>query len=136
MSRTTISKTIVAATLAIVLACPGCSKKYFRRPVEKDSPRAQEVRAMLGALRSAGPAGLEEVIRQQAAGGMTELQAQSLRGALVSLAEAEAVELEDMDRFGEDVYRAAFRVTAGGSSQSVCMLLVWADGRLHWAGRN
>lgn len=136
MSLTTISKVILAAMLPVVLACPGCTKKYARRPVEKDSPRAQEVLAMVAALHSAGPAELEGVIRQQAAGGLTELQAQSLCAALVLLSNAKAVELEDLDRFGEDVYRAALRVTTGGSSRMVCMLLVVSDGRLLWAGKN
>jgi hypothetical protein len=91
---------------------------------------------MLVALRSAGPAGLEEVIKQQAAGGLTDRQATALRATLEQLAKAQAVELEEMDRFGDDVYRAALGVTSGKSSRTVYMLLVVSDGWLRWAGKN
>jgi hypothetical protein len=136
MSRITISSAIVAAVLSAVLAWPGCSKQYAHKPLGKDGPEGQEVRGMVTALRSAAPAGLEAAIRQQTAGGLTELQAQTLEATLIQLARAEAVELEALDRFGDNVTRAALRVTSGGSSRTVCLLLVRADGRLRWAGRN
>ncbi|MGA2264945.1 MAG: hypothetical protein ABSH10_00750 [Phycisphaerae bacterium] len=136
MSRIMINSAIVAAVLFAALAWPGCSKEYARRPLGKDGPEGQEVRGMVAALRSADATGLEAVLRRQMAGGLTELQAQSLEATLIQLAKAEAVELEALDRFGEDVTRAALRVTSGGASRTVCLLLVRADGRLRWAGRN
>lgn len=137
MSRTTISSTVLVAALAAALAVSGCGKRYPRQDVGKDSPTAQEVRAMVGQLQSAGANRLEEAIARQAAGGLTAIQTQSLRASLAQIAQAKTVELEDLSQFGRDVYRASLRLrSAGGTSGTVCMLLVRSDGALRWAGQN
>ncbi|MCJ7544422.1 MAG: hypothetical protein MUP47_07650 [Phycisphaerae bacterium] len=137
MSRTTINKVILATVVLGSLTSAGCSKKYAHKALDANGPVGQEVRAMAAALRSAGPGELEGVLQRQAATGLTSLQAKSLRTVLLQLAKAKEVDVEDVSQFGQNVYRASLRLrSAGGSSVSVCMLLVRPDGRLRWAGRN
>lgn len=137
MSRITINSVILSAAVAALVMAPGCGKKYPRQDVGTDSPTAQEVRSMVGRLQSAGADGLEEAIARQAAGGLTAVQSKSLRASLAMIAKAETVELEDLSQFGRDVYRASLRLqSAGGTSATVCMLLVRSGGTLHWAGQN
>jgi len=128
---------IVAAAVVAALTSAGCSKKYEHKALDANGPVGQEVRAMAAALRSAGPGELEGVLQEQAATGLTSLQARSLRAVLLQLAKAQEVDVEDVSQFGQNVYRASLRLrSAGGTSASVCMLLVRADGQLRWAGRN
>lgn len=137
MSRITTSRAALVLLAVAALAVAGCAKKYAQQSLGKDGPVAQEIGAMVAALRSAGPEGLDQAIQEQAAGGLTAIQERSLRASLSRIATADAAELEDLSRFGRNVYRASLRLrSGGGTSATVCMLLVHADGRLRWAGQN
>ena len=84
---------------------------------------------MAAAVRSAGPERLDQLLQQQGAGGLTSLQSKSLRAALLQIARSEEVELEDLSQFGDSVYRTSLRIrTPGGTSATLCMLLVRAMG--------
>ena len=132
MRRITI--TSVAATM--LLLAQGCSQNYDRKRPGPDSPRGQEVARMLTALREAGGDGLDETIRRHGAAGLDDARAGALRAALLELVEARSVELETLDRFGENVYRARFRVASGRDERKTHLLLVVSDGKLRWAGPN
>jgi len=132
MRRITI--TSVAATM--LLLAQGCSQKYDRKRPGPDSPRGQEVARMLSALREAGGDGLDETIRRDGAAALDDMRAGALRAALLELVEARSVELETLDRFGENVYRAGFRVASGRDERKTHLLLVVSDGELRWAGPN
>ncbi len=137
MSRTMINKIGLAALLAAALAWPGCSKKYTSKPLAKNGPVGQQIWAMAAMLRSAGPEQLDQVLERQAASGLTAQQERSLRAALLQIAHAEEVEVQDVMRFGKNVYRTSLRLRrAGGTSTTMCMLLVRSDGALRWAGQN
>jgi len=127
---------VLAAVVCAAVAWPGCSKKYPQTELAKDGPIAQQVLAMAAALQKTGPEGLDNVFEEQAAGGLTPQQERGLRAALLQIAKADEVELEDLSRFGKNVYRASLRLRAGGTSSEVCMLLVQSDGHLRWAGQN
>ena len=136
MRPTTITSAAATSLLAGLLLAPGCSKKYDHRQLGPDSPRGREVRRMLAALREAGRDGLDQTMRRDGAGGLDRQRAEALRAALAELIDARSVELATVDRFGENVFRAGFRVAAGGRERTVYFLLVAGDGRLRWAGRN
>ena len=129
--------TSVALALAGALLPVGCSDKYAHERLDMDSPEAEKVRKMLTGLRDAGESGLDEIVRTQGAGGLSDAQAKMLRGTLLEIVKADSVELDQMDRFGKDVWRAIFKLTRGASTSTVPVLIVIPnDGRPRWAGRN
>ncbi len=137
MSRTMINSvllTAVAAALAGGLS--GCSKQYAHKRLGTDSPEAEQVRKMIAALRSAETGDLPGVMAGQSAGGLTEMQAKSLRASLERIAKAEKVELVRVDQFGQDVHRAVLDIHAAGRGGQLCMLLVPDGSELRWAGPN
>ena len=136
MSRTTTSRITSAALLAgCLLAAGGCSQKYENRQLGLDSPEAKKVRALLAALRSGGEGGLDQAVRRDGAGNLTEPQARMLRETLRKLATAEKVELTRMDRYGKDVWRAIFTLVGPDGEASLPILLVIPEGgKPVWAG--
>jgi len=138
MCRTTINSAAVATAIAIAAAAclSGCAKEYRHKKLGSDSPEARQIGEMIAALRSAKPVGLEVAIARQSAGGLSQLQARSLRDALVRIAAAESAQVVELSRFGEKVYRAVIEVRTAEASEQVCMLLVSTAEGLRWAGPN
>ena len=128
--------TITSAAATMLFLAQGCSQKYDQKHPGPDSPRGQEVARMLSALREAGGDGLDETIRRDGAAGLDDARAGALRAALLQLIEATTVRLKTVDSFGENVYRAGFRVTSDGDDRKTHLLLVVSDGKLRWAGPN
>lgn len=126
----------MAAVGLLAFCLAGCGKDYEQKKLGKDSAQGQQVRAMVQALRDGGEKGLAGVMAQQAAGGLSDSQIQALRASLMELLRAGSVELERIDRFGPEVYRATLVLSTGGASRSAAFLLVEKDGQLRWAGRN
>ena len=114
----------------------GCSQEYAQKRPGPDSPRGREVSRMLAALREAGSDGLDETIRRHGAAGLDDARAGILRATLRQLIEATTVQLQTLDRFGENVYRAGFLVASGQDDRKTHLLLVLSDGELRWAGPN
>ncbi len=117
-------------------AVTGCSRDYEQKKLGKDSPEAQRVRTMVDALRQGGEQGLAAAMRAQAAGGLTGAQELALQASLRELIAADGVEVEKVDSFGPQVYRATLRVSAGGQTRAVALLLVVKGDEFRWAGRN
>jgi hypothetical protein len=137
MSRTTTSKVLLVAAVCAAAAWAGCSKRYPQRELARNGPIGQQVWGMAAALQKAGPEGLDKLYERQAASGLTPQQERSLRAAMLQIAKAQKVEVQDLARFGKNVYRASLRLrSAGGTSSEVCMLLVRSNGALRWAGQN
>ena len=135
MSRITIRNSLAAAILAAAVPA-GCGKEYARKNMPADAKQAAEVRSMIEALRRAGESRLDEVMRQQAAGGLSERQREALAATLRQIVLADKVELKTLDRFGDDVYRASLQLTFRDSSSDLVALLVETGGALRWAGPN
>ena len=91
---------------------------------------------MLETLRRDGAANLDRSMSEQGVAGLDEGFASALRATLKELIDADTARLQDLDRFGENVYRATFLLTSGRQSRQVFILLVEKDGALRWAGRN
>ena len=138
MTPTTHGTSLLAAILMLAaVTADGCSKRYAHKRLDKDSPEAGRVARMLSQLRDAGTDGIDGIIATQAVEGLNDAQALLLRHTLAELAAAEQVELEKADRFGQDVCRATFRLTTGGRSERVSILLVDAGaGDLRWFKKN
>ena len=136
MYRTTIRNSVFFAALMGGLVAAGCSKEYEQNRIDGDSPRAAEVRSMIASLREGGTDGVEDHLRRYAASDLTDARTAALRATLREIVNAEAAELERLDRFGDDVYRASLRLTSGGRARTLLVLLVETDGALRWAGRN
>jgi len=123
--------------LAVGLLAAGCSDEYGHEQVGGDSPEAVRVNQMLRDLREAGEAGLDGILARDGAGGLDANQTTALRATLRTLVEADKVELERLDRFGENVLRASFGLTADGKTTELYVLLVVTeDETFRWAGRN
>jgi hypothetical protein len=133
--RIICNRAIIAVVLASV-AGGGCSKGFEQKKLGKDSPQADQVRAMVQALRQAGEKGLSDLLPRQAAGELTDSQRQSLRASLMELIRADSVELDRIDRFGPEIYRVTFTLVAAGKSRPAALLLVVQGDQLRWAGRN
>ncbi len=136
MYRTTIRNSVFFAALVGGLVATGCSKEYEQDRIDGDSPRAAEVRSMIASLREGGTDGVDEHVRRFGASDLTDAQTAALRATLREIVNAEAAELERLDRFGDDVYRASLRLTSGRQTRALLVLLVETDGALRWAGRN
>jgi hypothetical protein len=129
-----LERTLLAVFLLVGIA--GCSKDYEQKKLGTDSPQAAQVRAMVQSLRQAGEKGLLDVMKQQSAGSLSEPQTESLQASLRELAAAESAELDRIDRFGPEVYRATFTLASAGKTRPVALLLVSKANQLRWAGRN
>ncbi len=142
MSRATSNsrRAGLALLAAAAMLTAGCGEEYAHRRMRKDSPRAAQVAEMLQRLRAGGAEGLEEAVRRDGAAGLEPKRREALLAALRQVVEADEAELERVDEFGRNVYRATIRLTAGGEQKTVAMLLVVPEGesgeRLCWAGRN
>jgi hypothetical protein len=125
-----------AVLLTAAIAMTGCSKDFEQKKLGKDSPEASRVRAMVDALRQGGEKGLAETMKTQAAGGLTGSQELALQASLRELIAADAVEVDKVDSFGPQVYRATLKLSTGGKTRAVALLLVATGDELRWAGRN
>jgi hypothetical protein len=126
---------LVAAQVLPVFA--GCSKEYEHRKLGRDSPQAKQVRKMVQSLHEGGLERLGELMARQAAADLTGGQTRVLRGALERIVDADSVELEKIERFGKNVYRAVFRLDEKNGPATLAVLLVTAKaGTLRWAGPN
>jgi len=120
--------------LAAMAFSTGCRKEYARDRLGADSGPAGEVRGMIDALRGAGQGRLDEMMQRQAADGLNSNQRAALRAALDGLIAADKVELLQVDRFGDEVYRASLLLSSTDKTTTVYLLLVMKDARLLWAG--
>ncbi|MDP7636789.1 MAG: hypothetical protein QF577_04480 [Phycisphaerae bacterium] len=126
---------LVVAQMLPVFA--GCSKEYEHRKLGRDSPQAKQVRKMVQLLHEGGLERLDELMARQAAADLTGGQTRVLRGAMERIVDADTVELEKIERFGKNVYRAVFRLDGKNRSATLAVLLVTAKaGTLRWAGPN
>ncbi|MDP6546422.1 MAG: hypothetical protein QGH60_20775 [Phycisphaerae bacterium] len=74
---------------------------------------------------------------RQALPGLTEDQLKGLRSMLEKIVTADSVELQKIERFGEQVYRIVLALESEGGPESLAMLLGPApDDTLKWIGKN
>ncbi len=136
MSPITIAnKRLLWLAVLLSAAIGGCSQKYRRSDLGPDSEQVKQVCAMVGRLRDAGSAGLDEYIAAEGAENLSDQQRKGLRSALEKIIEADEVELVRMDKFGENVYRVGFDLT-GRNRQRVFFLIIDKGDKLLWAGKN
>jgi hypothetical protein len=121
---------LMAASLA------GCGDDYEHERLGPDSERFRGVSQMLSELRAAGEAGFDGMIDRHGAPNLPPQRRTALAAALRQLIEAEQAELIRMDAFGENVYRATFRLSIDGEERTTAMLLIETDDGLRWAGMN
>jgi len=114
----------------------GCSDKYGHKPLGSDSPEAQQVRAMTEELRADGMDRLKDIANSQALEELTDQQLERLHLGLEKLVVADGAELQKIEKFGPDIYRAVFTVEIGSDSEPLAMLLGTSGGKLRWIGRN
>jgi len=76
------------------------------------------------------------MMQRQAAGGLTANQHAALTAALGGLIAADKVELRQIDRFGDGVYRVSLLLSSEDETTTVYLLLVMKAGQLLWAGPN
>ncbi len=128
----------ISLALAFIVAAAvpaGCSGKYKRKELTKDSRRAKEIQAMVQQLRSCAEGELDRVIAGQMVTQLEEGRARMARAALKKLAQAEEVQILLTDRYGDSVYRVSFRLTVSSQPDSLTMLLVLDENdNLRWAG--
>ena len=136
MSRIMIRSSCVLLALTAVLAWAGCRKEYARKEFDTASPQWAKVRSMIDTLRKADQDHLDEIMQMRAADGLDERQRSSLEASLMQIMQAETVELKQVTRFGQKVYRISLRLSSSGDAGMLFMLIVDKDGKLCWAGRN
>ena len=120
--------------LAGVLA--GCSGEYERKTHPSGSPHWDEVSGMVAAVRSAGEAGLDDIVARQGAKNLTRPQQAGLRAMLKELATAKKSQLKSVDQWGKNVFRATITVQTEAQTRDMTVLLVRGDEKLRWAGAN
>ena len=136
MTRITINKMFVAV-IAAMLLLGGCSKEYSLDRLEADGPEAKRVKSLIADLRQAGTDGLDDTLTAQAIPELTTKQLEALRAALEKMIFADSVELEKIEQFGENVYRAVLAMETEGKPESMAMLLSpGPDDKLRWIGKN
>jgi len=134
MSRNRFS---IAATGLMLMTLVGCSDEYGHERLDADGPEATQVRSLVSDLRDAGRNALDETIARQVPAKMTEQQLKGLKDALGRIASADSVELQKIERFGDQVYRAVLALETSGGPKTLAMLLaVGEDDTLKWLGRN
>ena len=134
MPRITIRTSCLLPVLAAMALSTGCRKEYARDRLGTDSGPAGEVRGMIDALREAGKDRLDEMMQRQAADGLTANQHAALTAALGGLIAADSVELQQIDRFGDGVYRVSLLLSSEDNTTTVYLLLVMKHDQLLWAG--
>ena len=132
----TMTNHSVALFCLAMSALAGCSESYDRQGLGADSPQAVQVRRMIAALRNAGSDRVEEIMRRQMPTNLQSHRADALKATLTNIVKADSVELTKIDCFGDKVYRASLKLTSAGRRQALHVLLVQAEGKLRWAGRN
>ena len=126
---------IIAAVATVLLV--GCSKEYSRNRLDTDGPEAKQVRSLVSVLRQGGADGLDKTMPLQALEGLTEDQLQALRSALERIVAADSVELQKIEKFGEQVYRVVLVLDTGEAPEFLAMLLAISEGdKLRWIGKN
>ena len=136
-SRTRVGRVgplLGGAICAVLLGA--CAKEFEHKELGPDSRRAEKAMAAVNALRSTGSGGVERFLTEHGAGGLTTGQQAGLYATVKRIATADEVALSDLDRFGEDIYRASFQLVRGGSTSKQHVLLVKRGGALKWAGPN
>ncbi len=124
------------ATMCLVAAVllAGCSQKYAQRRMDDNSDAAKQVRTMIDELRRAGADRLDEMVSTQKAPALSGKRLASLRAILAQVVGAQTVEVTRVDRFGENTYRSALKLTTEGQARHISLLLVADSGELRWAG--
>ena len=79
---------------------------------------------------------LDAFMAANAPADLTDGKKKAFRAALEPLAGAKSVKVQQVDRFGDKVYRASLGVTADGRERTVFFLLVESGEQLLWAGPN
>ncbi len=136
MPRTMISRRWLPLVMLAAACIAGCSGEYRQRQVDSDDARAAEVRGMIQSLRSAGEGDRERVARDSSVPDLDDRQASYLLEVLERVASADSAELERLDRFGRDVYRATILLDEGGDERRIPLLLSPVQGELRWARPN
>ncbi|MDP6633720.1 MAG: hypothetical protein QGG42_02380 [Phycisphaerae bacterium] len=131
-----INKSLVTTAL-MTLLCVGCSKEYSHRRFAADGPEAEQAKALAARLRQAQADELDKIMTSQTMSGLTRPQLENLRFGLGRIISADSVELQKIEQFGKEVYRAVFTLRIEDRSESVSMLLaIGAGDKLKWIGKN
>ncbi|MDP7287819.1 MAG: hypothetical protein QGH94_07490 [Phycisphaerae bacterium] len=118
------------------LLCAGCSSEYSPSRLDSDSPEAKRVVSMVSTLRQGGVDGLAANMSAQAIPGLTKPQLKGLRVGLEKIVTADDVQLQKIERFGQQIYRAVLTLKVDGRTEPLAMLLAPDGDGLGWIGPN
>ena len=115
----------------MLLALVGCSETHEQAAIGKDSPEFKAVQEMVDALRLHG---VDEAMETSAAKGLKPERIEALRATLQTLYDAEPIELQTVDQFGPQTYRATFLLN---ETKTFAVLLVRPEAEeFYWVGMN
>ena len=137
MIRITNNRHAIAGAMLMLTLLGGCKKEYSHKRLGDASREFARVEQMLQDIRQATGDALAGVLTEQMTAGMDDQQQKYLSSSLERLASAEKVELLKVDRFGQDICRATFKLTDSGKARRVSILLTAdGDGKLRWLKPN
>jgi hypothetical protein len=115
----------------MLLALVGCSETHEHEAIGKDSPEFKAVQKMVDSLRLHG---VDEAMETSAAKGLKPGRIQALTATLETLYKAEAIELQIVDQFGPQTFRATFLLN---ETKTFAVLLVQPEKEeFYWVGMN
>jgi hypothetical protein len=124
------SRAFVWAAL-MLLALVGCTETHEHEAINKDSPEFKAIQKMVDALRLHG---VDEGMETSAAKGLKPERIEALAATLETLYDAETIELQTVDQFGPQTYRATFLLN---ETKTFAVLLVRPEGEeFYWVGMN
>jgi hypothetical protein len=124
------NRPLVWASL-MLLALVGCTETHEHEAIGKDSPEFKAVQKMVDSLRLHG---VDEAMETSAAKGLKPERIEALTATLQTLYDAETIELEAVDQFGPETFRATFLLN---ETKTFAVLLVRPEGEeFCWVGMN
>jgi len=115
----------------MLLALVGCSETHEHAAIGKDSPEFKAVQKMVDALRLHG---VDEAMETSAAKGLKPERIKALTATLQTLYDAKAIELQTVDQFGPQTFRATFLLN---ETKTFAVLLVQPEKEeFYWVGMN